>query len=59
MVVFASEDVRRRWWWLWRPPMHSPWSAYPKLHYNLSEAAIYLATATKSNSVARAIGQAP
>jgi putative ATPase len=62
MVVFASEDVG----------LADPQAlvvavaaahalalvGLPEATYNLSEAAIYLATATKSNSVARAIGQA-
>ena len=62
MVVFASEDVG----------LADPQAlvvavaashalalvGLPEATYNLSEAAIYLATATKSNSVARAIGRA-
>jgi len=62
MVVFASEDVG----------LADPQAlvvavaaahalalvGLPEATYNLTQAAIYLATATKSNSVARAIGEA-
>ena len=62
LIVLASEDVGladtpAHGRWLSPPLMPSPWLAYPKPDTTCLTNALYLATAPKSNSIGRAMGE--